>query len=183
MLKKSIFMTLFVFLFLTQGCYDKKEKKKEVLVPKNEYVLKSLKDEQLTVIKTKDGFKLKGKEKKIVIFDIFATWCPPCRRAASHLNSIQKKYKDDVVVIGTSIEYQISKEKLKEFRKVYGANYTLIDYNNRTLADNIVKSLNLGERYPIPIVAIYKDGKYISHYVGSVEEEFIESDIKRALKR
>ena len=30
-------------------------------------------------------------------------------------------------------------------------------------------------------MAMYLDGKLINHYVGAIEEEFIESDIKRAL--
>jgi len=32
------------------------------------------------------------------------------------------------------------------------------------------------------VIALYKDGKYINHYIGSVQEEFIDSDIKNALK-
>jgi hypothetical protein len=30
-------------------------------------------------------------------------------------------------------------------------------------------------------MAMYKDSKLINHFVGMVEEEFIESDIKQAL--
>ena len=87
-----------------------------------------------------------------------------------------------MVIVGISIEDNISDEKLKEFRKIYGANYTLLNSTkNRLLADKIVESLKLGNRYPIPVIAIYKNGKYITHYIGSIEEEFIESDIKRAL--
>ena len=41
----------------------------------------------------------------------------------------------------------------------------------------------MGPRYPIPLMAMYKDGKYINHYVGAVQEEFVESDIKRALNK
>jgi len=47
----------------------------------------------------------------------------------------------------------------------------------------MAKMLQLGERFPIPMMAMYKDGELIQHYIGAVEEEFIESDIKQALKR
>jgi hypothetical protein len=30
-------------------------------------------------------------------------------------------------------------------------------------------------------MALYLDGKVINHYIGEVQEEFVESDIKRAL--
>ena len=183
MLKNSILIVLFVFLFVLQGCNSgDKQRKKTPPVNNNEYLLSSLGNKKFKVVKVKDGFEIKNIKEKIVIFDIFATWCPPCQRAASHLSALQKKYKDDVIIVGISIEDNISSEKLKEFRKVYGANYTLLNSpKNRLLLDKIVDSLGLGNRSPIPIIAIYKDGKYITHYIGSVEEEFIESDIKRAL--
>ncbi|MHA2611588.1 MAG: TlpA family protein disulfide reductase [bacterium JZ-2024 1] len=34
------------------------------------------------------------KENKVVIVDFFATWCPPCRRGADHLNRLQQKYSE-----------------------------------------------------------------------------------------
>ena len=182
MLKKSIFIALSAILLILHGCSSDKSKKIKSTVPKNTYMLSSLKSKEFVVTKVKDGFVVKGEKQKIIIFDIFATWCPPCRRAATHLDALQKRYKDDVLVVGVSIEDNISDEKLLEFRKSYGANYTLLNSpKNRFLADKIVSSLRLGNRYPIPVVVIYKDGKYITHYMGSVEEEFIESDIKRAL--
>jgi ABC-type Zn uptake system ZnuABC Zn-binding protein ZnuA len=72
--------------------------------------------------------------------------------------------------------------KLLDFRKTYNANYTLVNSEqNRRLADTIVNELKLGDRYPIPIMALYKDGKYINHFIGSIEEELIENDIKLAI--
>ena len=60
--------------------------------------------------------------------------------------------------------------------------YTIVNSDrNRPLVNEIVSALKLGERFPIPIMALYKDGKLITHYVGEVQEEFVESDIKRAL--
>ena len=189
MLKKSILPLLFSLSLLFTGCSDNKtqssdEQNKEAnsMIASNEYILTSLDNKQLVVTKETDGFKLAKAEGKVVIFDIFATWCPPCRAAASHLGSLQEKYKDDLVVIGISIEDNIPNAKLQEFKTQYDANYTLVNSTqNRTLANSIVNELKLGERFPIPIMALYKDGKYINHYIGAIQEEFIESDIKKAL--
>ena len=41
---------------------------------------------------------------KFVLVDIWATWCPPCRRAIPHLNELHAKYKDRLVIIGLSSE-------------------------------------------------------------------------------
>ena len=72
--------------------------------------------------------------------------------------------------------------KLEDFAKKYNAKYILVNSaQNRPLSDAIVKELGLGERYPIPTLAMYKNGVLINHYVGATQEEFIESDIKNAL--
>jgi len=184
MLKKSILPVLLILsLTIFQGCSKEKKQDASKTLQTNKYVLTSLKNKQLIVTQEDKGFKLAGAEGKVVIFDIFATWCPPCRKAAAHLSALQKKYKNKIIVIGVSIEDNVDNAKLEEFKKTYGVNYILVNSDkNRPLADKIVDSLKLGDRYPIPIMVLYKDGKYVTHYIGSIEEEFVQSDIKRALK-
>src|SRR5262245_25803040 len=41
---------------------------------------------------------------KVLLIDIWATWCPPCRETIPELNELQKQFKDDLVVIGISDE-------------------------------------------------------------------------------
>jgi thiol-disulfide isomerase/thioredoxin len=185
MLKKSILPLALAIALLSQGCSnDNKEQVKEAKnISQNEYALTGLNKQSFTVIKETDGFRLKQAQGKVVLYDIYATWCPPCRSAASHLTSLQEKYKDDLIIIGISIEDDITDEKLLSFREQNNANYILSNSKqNRTLADDIVESIGLGTRYPIPLMVLYKDGKIINHFVGMVEEEFIESDIKKALE-
>lgn len=183
MFKHIILALSFVLLTIFQGCTVEKVEETNTMVASNEFVLTSIQNKQYIIKKTKNGFILDSDRKKILILDIYATWCPPCRASASHLASLQKKYKDNLVIIGVTIEGGISNEKLQDFRKKYGANYVLANSDqNRLLIDEVATKLQLGERFPIPMMAIYKDGKLIKHYLGAVEEEFIESDIKNALK-
>jgi len=186
MFKKSITTILFTSTLLFLGCSnnEKQDATKEAnsMLSTNEYVLTALDNKQFIVKKEDSGFSLKNAKGKVVIFDIFATWCPPCRGAATHLSSLQEKYKDNLIIIGITIEESIPNSKLLEFREKYNANYVLVNSNqNRRLADTIVRELKLGDRYPIPIMALYKDGKYINHFIGAIEEELIENDIKLAL--
>ena len=37
-----------------------------------------------------------------VLVDFGATWCGPCRQSIPHLNALQAKFKDRLVVIGLS---------------------------------------------------------------------------------
>lgn len=185
MYKKPLLALLFIFSLIFQGCSEEKTESQEVnsMVSKNEYVLTSLKNEQFIITKKDEGFVLEGAEGKVVILDIFATWCPPCRAAASHLSSLQSKYKDDLVIIGLSVEDGITNAKLAEFKEEHSAEYVLVDSKmaTRRLISELATTLELGARFPIPTMALYIDGKLINHYVGAVEEEFIDSDIKRAL--
>lgn len=182
MLKTSILSTLLTFTLFFQACSSDGEQNPNDMISSNEYVLTAINNTQYIAKKEPNGFSVENTAGKVIIFDIFATWCPPCKAAASHLSSLQAKYKDQLVIIGITIEDSISNEKLQEFREMYDAQYTLVNSDqNRRLVDDIATSLEVGERFPIPLMAMYLDGKLINHYVGAIEEEFVESDIKRAL--
>lgn len=184
MIKKYILFISVVSTLMFQGCSKEKEKQSNVneMVSAKEYKLSGIDQKEYVVKKEGKGFVLKGSEEKILILDIFATWCPPCRAAATHLSSLQEKYKNELMVIGITIEDNIENSKLTEFANTYNAKYTLVNSaQNKRIMGEIVKELELGERFPIPTMAMYKDAKLINFYVGATEEEFIESDIKKTL--
>ncbi len=183
-MKKITILSLLFVALLFQACSKKEESSQAnaVMVNKNEFVLTGLNNKQYIVAKGKDGYSVEGAQGKVVIFDIFATWCPPCRATAAHLTTLKKQFGKDLLVIGVSIEDAIPNEKLQEFRKKYNAQYALVNSpQNRRLVNSMASFLKLGNNFPIPIMAIYKDGKLVKHYLGLVEEEFVASDIKRAL--
>ncbi len=189
MLKKSILTLITLFsLLLFSGCFN--DDANDMLSSK-EHVLTTLGGKQIVIKQDGEDFFLSSQKDKLVIFDIFATWCPPCQASATHLSSLQKKYKEDILIIGVTIEKPertnegaLVNDKLNKFRLKYNARYTMVNSEeNSKLSNAIVKALEMGERYPIPILTMYKNGKYINHYVGAVQEEFVESDIKRALNK
>ncbi len=130
MLKKTILSAIFVSAVLFNGCSDDKAKETKEdknisansMVATKEFKLKSLKNEELIVKEGTAGFDLQNAKGKVVIFDIFATWCPPCQGSAMHLSSLQDKFKDDLVIIGVTIEDGITNDKLQEFSKEYKLN-------------------------------------------------------------
>lgn len=61
---------------------------------------------------------------KVILLDIWATWCPPCRAEIPYVVTLAKKYADkDVVVVGVSIDQR--KDDVSAFVKKNGINYTI----------------------------------------------------------
>ena len=148
----------------------------------NEFTLTSLDKKEYTIKKSPTGFTVNGMKDKVIILDIFATWCPLCQAEASHLTSLQKKYKDSLFVVGVTVEQDIANEKLENFKHEYNAEYTLVNSSeNSRLINAVAAKLKLGRDFGIPLMAMYKNGVLINYYQGATEEEFIESDIKKAL--
>ncbi|MBD3823808.1 MAG: TlpA family protein disulfide reductase [Epsilonproteobacteria bacterium] len=183
MIKQYFLQTLFIGATLIfTACSSDKSEEANSMIASNEYVLTTTSSKQYVVKKGENGFMIDELKGKVILFDIFATWCPPCQASASHLSSLQEKFKDDLIVIGITIEDHITNAKLEDFKTTYKATYEIANSpENRRLSDAIANALELGNRFPIPLVAIYKDGKLINHYLGATQEEFIESDIKTAL--
>jgi len=184
MSKISLLSTILAFSLLFTACSEEATTHEDAnsMLSTNEFILTSLNKTQYRVTKSPDGFIVKGAEDKVIILDIFATWCPPCQAEASHLTSLQERYKDSLLILGITVEDGIKNEKLEDFRTAYNANYILVNSNeNGRLIDAVASKLNIGRNFGIPLMAMYKDGKLVNHYQGAVEEEFIESDIKKAL--
>lgn len=184
MSKTILISTLISLSLLFTACSDNKAAQDDAnsMLSKNEFILTALDKSNITVKKAPTGFSIKGKENKIVILDIFATWCPPCQAEASHLSNLQKKYKDSLRVIGVSVEDGVADAKLQDFRAEHKANYMLVNSSeNSRLIDAVAAELKVGRNFGIPLMAMYKNGKLINYYQGATEEEFIESDIKKAL--
>ncbi len=184
MLKRALLLSV-ISLFVLSGCSDTKEestKKINNMVAKSDFELKSLNNELFTVKKKADNFILEGAQGKVVLFNIFGTWCPPCRAEAPHLARLQEKYSDTFKVIAIPIDPDVSNEELKAWKEQYGANYSIVNSkNNKPLANAMASSVKAGQSFPIPLMLMFKDGEYVTHYVGAIPQEMIESDIKHAL--
>ena len=73
--------------------------------------------------------QLKG---KVVVLDFWATWCGPCIASIPKNNSLAKKYKDDVVVIGVC--HDRGAERMAEVVRSRGITYPVChDVGNTTI--------------------------------------------------
>lgn len=74
------------------------------------------------------------KQPKVIVLDVWATWCGPCRAAVPHLISLQDRIKKDgALVVGVATDSQ--QETVASFAKEKKINYTVaLDPNGAKVA-------------------------------------------------
>ncbi|HEX8500326.1 MAG TPA: TlpA disulfide reductase family protein [Pyrinomonadaceae bacterium] len=80
-------------------------------------------------LKAVDGssFRLSDYKDKVVVLDLWATWCGPCRMEIPHLVELSEEYKGKgVEVVGlTTEDPEEDAEKVRDFAKEFKINYKL----------------------------------------------------------
>ena len=132
-------------------------------------------ESKMTLQKFDKGFKVEGND-EAVLFNFFATWCPPCKAEIPHLNNLNDKFKGKLKIVSVLMEDK-SKDEIDAFMKKYKINFDVAygEGNSR-----FAKAL--GGVVGIPYIVLYKpNGEYATHYVGLVPEEMLESDINKVI--
>jgi thiol-disulfide isomerase/thioredoxin len=154
-------------------------------IPAKEYLFKfeDLNHQTSTITMKDDFYNFSNIKQSIVIVTLFSTWCPPCRGQIPHLSNLQKKFKENLFVLGGLVHDDIKDEMLKKF--IISENILFFISNNQkenlAFADMITPKLGLNKDFPMPLMILFFKGKYFTHYEGSMPEEMIESDIEQLL--
>jgi len=120
-------------------------------------------------VKTLDGssLKLSDYDQKVVVLNIWATWCGPCRLEMPDLVKLNKEYKSrGLVVLGLATTYNERNDQahVKEFLKAQKVDYQIL-WDDGTLAAPLVQIM--GGRSVIPqSFVISRDGRIVKHFQG-----------------
>lgn len=111
-----------------------------------------------TIISTEE---LKG---KVVIVDLWGTWCPPCREEIPHFVKLQENYGDDLAIVGVNFENGETEEEKKalvnEFIAANGVTYPCV-----LATDSLEQQVPNIEGFPTTIF-MDKEGKVRLKIVG-----------------
>ncbi|MDT7690454.1 MAG: hypothetical protein QOJ70_405 [Acidobacteriota bacterium] len=116
-------------------------------------------------IQAVDGasFKLSDYKDKVVVLDVWATWCGPCRLEIPHLVDMSNEYAGKgVVVIGLTTESpQTDSEKVRDFAREMKINYKL-GYARADVAQTMMNG-----NYSIPqTFVIAPGGRIVTKFRG-----------------
>jgi len=120
-------------------------------------------------LQTLDGesLKLSDYTNKVVIVNIWATWCGPCRQEMPELVKISNEYKSrGVVVLGLATTYneQNDANHVRDYIKQQNVPYKII-WDDGTLAGPLVQAVQGRAVIPQSFV-IARDGRIVKHFQG-----------------
>jgi thiol-disulfide isomerase/thioredoxin len=108
---------------------------------------------------------------KIVLLNFWATWCGPCKAEIPGFVELQEKYKDDLVIVGFSVDDPA--DKAKAFAAEYKINYPVLLGEGR---EDVQESY--GPIWGIPAsFLISKDGKVCRKHLGIAPKAVFEREI------
>jgi thiol-disulfide isomerase/thioredoxin len=152
-----------LLLLIFSGVYMKeKEKAPGEVDPSEAYTLPA--EVMQTSFKLVDGEsrKLADYSGKVLIVDLWATWCRPCRQEIPHLIEMANEYRDKgVEVIGlTTEDPESDAQMVREFSQQFKINYPL------GWAEPISEQLMNGRDGIPQTIIIGRDGRVKRHFVG-----------------
>ena len=120
-------------------------------------------------LKTLDGesFRLSDYSNKVVVMNLWATWCGPCKSEMPELVKMSNEYKSrGLVVLGIATTYneQNDPERVKDFVKNQNIPYKII-WDDGTLAAPLVQAVQGRSVIPQSFV-ISRDGRIVKHFSG-----------------
>ena len=202
-MKKLLLVLLCAFALVFLGC-SKNESESYSLgeyapfKDGEEISLKSVSGASVSLVRTAKGFVLKGSD-KIVMLDIFGTFCAPCKAEAPHLMDYQLNH-DDFMLIGLITFEQISdKDVIEKFIKPFNAYYFIANEGekNERLISQVLADIDYDSALSLPFKVVLKGGKYellsdnlgerggkeALYYLGAVSSELVAKDLEKIRKK
>ena len=112
---------------------------------------------------------------KVILLNFWATWCGPCKAEIPGFVELQERYKNDLVVVGYSVDDEAP--KAKAFADEYKINYPILLGEGREDVQDAY-----GPIWGIPAsFIISRDGKVCKKHLGIAPKAVFEREIKALL--
>lgn len=108
---------------------------------------------------------LKDFRGKIVFVDFWATYCVPCRKSMPELAELERKYRDEgLVILGLSVDDPDSYDNryVSEFKDRFEVEYPILRADEKMMKD----FLHTDEAFLPTLVIVDRDGKIVETQIG-----------------
>ncbi|HCY77790.1 MAG TPA: hypothetical protein DHV28_17910 [Ignavibacteriales bacterium] len=133
----------------------------------------------------KAGFEnlISQRSNKILLLNIWATWCVPCREEFPDLIKLNDIFKDKVDIIGISVDYPDEiNSKIKPFAERLKINFNLF-VNGIGNDEELINLVDKDWNGAIPATFIFDiDGKLVSKIYGKQDFESFKEIITKLIK-
>ncbi len=126
----------------------------------------NLRDTKLQILDG-ESVKLSDFADKVLIVNIWATWCGPCRQEMPELVKMNNEYKArGLVVLGLATSYNEHNDQahVKDFIHAQNINYRIV-WDDGTMAGPLVQLVQGQSVIPQSFV-ISRDGRIVKHFQG-----------------
>ncbi len=194
---KFLFLSALLILGVFSGCSEEKvvnDFEFKEFEEGERITLQSVMDKQLVLVRQNGGFVILNDEKKVLMVDIFGTFCAPCKEEAPHLTQLWRKNADKFTLIGLTHFESVSDDEVRNFANNYGAFYFISNQKqNERLVKQILKDINYQNMEQLPFKVVLKNGVYqsvqdfwskgkkVNFYLGKVPTSLMEEDLRGIL--
>jgi thiol-disulfide isomerase/thioredoxin len=111
---------------------------------------------------------------QVVVVNVWATWCAPCRRELPALAALQERYRGKVVVLGL-LQDNVTDQFAREFAKRAGIRYPVVR-----------STFDIEGRFPAVLVlpmtfVLDLAGRLVVTYAGEVDPDQLDLEVRRLL--
>jgi thiol-disulfide isomerase/thioredoxin len=107
---------------------------------------------------------------RVVVLNVWATWCAPCRREMPALQALQDKFRGRVLMIGL-LQDQVSDDFARQFLQTAGVSYPIVR-STFAIESRLPAVLLLPTTFVVDAA-----GHLVAAYTGEINPAVLEADL------
>jgi len=110
-----------------------------------------------------------------VLLNFFATWCQPCREEIPELAKLQSRYKNQLQIVGVSLDDDVTPQQVRQFAVREGINYSVV-----MGSEEITNEYGGVPALPTNFI-IDRQGRVVQKHVGLYPLEVYDTEVRALL--